>query len=63
MDPDGFGDVSTGVHETGAGSTSTVIQGLLKFTNYRIQVSGFTVKGDGPPSHAVVVRTDEDGKK
>jgi len=60
MDPDGFGDVSTGVHATGAGSTSTVIQGLLKFTNYRIQVSGFTVKGDGPLSHAVVVRTDED---
>ena len=63
LDPEGFGDVSTGVHSTGAGSTSTQIQGLLKFTNYSIQVSGFTVKGDGPMSDAVIVTTDEDGEK
>ena len=63
LDPEGFGDVSTGVHPTGAGSASTQIQGLLKFTNYSIQVSGFTVKGDGPMSDAVIVTTDEDGKK
>ena len=63
LDPEGFGDVSTGVHPTGAGSTSTQIQGLLKFTNYSIQVSGFTVKGDGPKSDAVFVTTDEDGEK
>lgn len=61
-DPEGFGDVSRGAHTTEAGRTSTLIQGLLKFTNYRIQVSGFTVKGDGPRSDAVVVKTQEDGK-
>ena len=57
-----FGDVSTGVHVTKAGSTSTLIQDLLKFSNYSIQVSGFTAKGDGPLSQEVFVRTDEDCK-
>ena len=61
-DPEGFGDVSRSAHTTEAGRTSTLIQGLLKFTSYRIQVSGFTVKGDGPRSDAVVVKTQEDGK-
>lgn len=63
LDPERFGDVSTGVRPTGAGNTSTQIQGLLKFTNYSVQVSGFTVKGDGPMSDAVIVTTDEDGEK
>ena len=61
-DPEGFGDVSRGVHTTETGRTSVLIQGLLKFTNYRIQVSAFTVKGDGPRSDAFVVKTEEDGK-
>ena len=61
-DPEGFGDVSSGVHTTETGRTSALIQGLLKFTNYRIQVSAFTVKGDGPRSDAFVVKTEEDGK-
>lgn len=61
-DPEGFGDVSRGVHITETGRTSALIRGLLKFTNYRIQVSGFTVKGDGPRSDVVVVKTEEDGK-
>ena len=63
LDPEGFGDVSKGVRPTGVGSTSTQIEGLLKFTNYSIKVSGFTVKGDGPMSDAVIVTTDEDGEK
>ena len=59
---EGFGDVSKGVHTIETGRTSALIQGLLKFTNYRIQVSAFTVKGDGPRSDVVVVKTEEDGK-
>ena len=61
-DPEGFGDVSKGIHTIETGRTSALIQGLLKFTNYRIQVSGFTVKGNGPRSDVVVVKTEEDGK-
>ena len=62
LDPAGYGDVSTGIHPTGATNTSTLVKSLLKFTSYRIQVSAFTVKGDGPLSKAVFVRTEEDGE-
>jgi len=63
LDPEGYGDVSTGSHPTGPTNSSTLIKNLLKFTSYRIQVSAFTVKGDGPFSDAVIVRTEEDGKE
>ena len=63
LDPEGYGEVSTGSHPTGPTNSSTLIKSLLKFTSYRIQVSAFTVKGDGPLSDAVIVPTEEDGKK
>ena len=62
MNPAGFGVVSPDIQSVGATSTSFLMQGLLKFTEYTIQVSGYTVKGDGPLSSAVIVRTEEDGK-
>lgn len=62
-DPEGYGDVSTGSHPTGPANSSTFLKNLLKFTSYRIQVSAFTVKGDGPLSDAVIIRTEEDGKE
>ena len=51
-----------GSHPTGPANSSTFLKSLLKFTSYRIQVSAFTVKGDGPLSDAVIIQTDEDGK-
>jgi len=36
--------------------------GLEKYTNYSIQVSAFTVKGEGNQSEPIVVITDEDGE-
>ena len=62
LDSVGFGIVSSRVQSTAANTTSSLIPGLLKFTDYSIQVSGFTVKGDGPLSKAVIVKTEEDGK-
>lgn len=62
MNPVGFSNVVPDIQSARASSTSSLIQRLLKFTEYTIQVSGYTVKGDGPLSNAVVVRTDEDGK-
>lgn len=41
--------------------TSTHISGLERYTMYKVQVSGFTIKGDGPRT-ATYVRTDEDGE-
>ena len=62
VNPAGFGDVSPNIQSVGESNTSFLIQGLLKFTAYTIQVSGYTVKGDGPLSNAEIVRTEEDGK-
>ena len=44
-----------------ATSLSVDIVGLVKFSEYRIMVSGFTSKGDGSQSE-ITSRTDEDGK-
>lgn len=38
-----------------------VISGLRKFTNYSLQVLGFTRMGDGVSSVAMFCQTDEDG--
>lgn len=40
---------------------SYVLDGLKKWTEYKIWVLASTVVGDGPPSPPVIVRTDEDG--
>ena len=62
VNPAGFGVVSPDIQSVRASNTSFLMQGLLKFTEYTIQVSGYTVKGDGPLSNAEIVRTEEDGK-
>ena len=35
---------------------------LKEYVNYDITVLAFTVKGDGPASNPIVVRTDQDSK-
>lgn len=41
----------------------TILDNLQIFTNYSIQVRGFTEKDKlGPPSHPIYAMTDEDGK-
>ena len=35
---------------------------LTEYTEYSIQVLATNMKGDGPPSAAISVRTDQDGK-
>ena len=44
-----------------ATSLSVDIVGLVKFSEYRIMVSGFTSKGDGNQSE-ITTWTGEDGK-
>lgn len=38
------------------------ITSLEKFTNYSVEILGFTSKGDGNVSHRFIVSTDEDGQ-
>ena len=38
------------------------LQGLLKYTDYNIEVLASTIKGRGPPSDLITVRTDQDSK-
>ena len=40
----------------------TELTNLKEFVNYDITVLASTVKGDGPPSAPIVVRTDQDSK-
>jgi len=41
---------------------SVVLGELDKYTEYSIKVSAATIKGSGPPSDEIFVRTDEDSK-
>ena len=43
-------------------SRNVSFMGLEKYTNNSIQVSAFTVKGEGNKSEPIVVITDEDGE-
>ena len=43
-------------------TSEAVLEDLKKFTNYTIRVFAFSSKGNGVPSDAVTVRTQEDGK-
>ena len=46
------------------GTTSAKdITGLVKYTEYELQVLAFTSVGDGPKSSSRIERTKEDGKK
>jgi len=40
----------------------TELINLKKYVNCNITVFAFTVKGDGPASNPIVVRTDQDSK-
>lgn len=40
-----------------------VLTGLMKYTNYSVQVLAFTRVGDGVPSRAIYCQTEEDGKR
>ena len=40
----------------------TELTKLKEYVNYNITVFAFTVKGDGPVSDPIVVRTDQDSK-
>lgn len=42
-------------------ATTYLLQGLEKWTEYGITVSAVNKAGTGPPSLAVVIRTEEDG--
>lgn len=42
-------------------STSLTLEGLQKYSKYKISVSGITKRGNGP-ARSKVVQTDEDGK-
>ena len=44
----------------GVSSQSVVLDMLIEFTNYQIQVSAFTAAGEGTRSSAVSVTTDPD---
>lgn len=63
LDPNGYEDVITRTYPTDPTRTWALITNLLKFTSYQIQVSAFTIKGDGPLSDTIFERTQEDGKK
>lgn len=41
---------------------TTVLHGLLKYTNYSIELLAFTRVGDGVKSDRIHCRTKEDGK-
>ena len=43
-------------------SRSVKLTGLAKYTVYSISVVATTIKGDGPASSTITVRTDEDSK-
>lgn len=43
-------------------SSQTLLEGLMKYTDYKIRISAFTRIGDGPNSRTITVRTDEDGE-
>ena len=43
-------------------TTETKLQGLKKFTEYKIRVAAYTSRGHGPFSSVVKVKTAEHGK-
>lgn len=50
-------------HRTFNSSTvQAIIGGLEPFTIYKLNVRAFTVKGHGPPSPFITVKTDEQGR-
>ena len=55
---------SVAVYDIRKETTSDInvaLRGLRPFTNYSIQVAGFTSVGDGVMSEPIICTTDEDG--
>ena len=49
--------------KTGTPLLNYIIEGLLPYTDYRIQIAGINMNGSGPFSEfAGPIRTSEDGK-
>lgn len=38
-----------------------IVDGLNPFTVYELNIVAFTIKGDGPPTFAITVKTEEEG--
>lgn len=55
-------DMSRKITTVNRSTTEIELDGLEKFTEYRISVAAFTSRGQGPFSADVKVRTDEDGE-
>ena len=53
---------NNGFVPAGSNDRQANLTGLKEFVKYNISVVAFTVKGDGPPSVVVVVKTDEDSE-
>ena len=49
--------------QVNSSSLQTELTNLKEYVNYNITVFASTVKGDGPASDLIVVRTDQDSKK
>lgn len=45
-----------------ADTTSSLVEGLEKWTEYQVWVMAHTNVGPGPKSTPVIVRTEEDGR-
>jgi hypothetical protein len=52
---------ATAPHDGSLVSQRAVVSDLMKFTTYEVSVAAMSVRGSGPLSDMVVVRTDEDG--
>jgi len=48
--------------QVNASVRQTELKNLKEYVNYNIAVIASTVKGDGPASDPIVVRTDQDSK-
>ena len=55
-------DARKGQEEKHVQELEATLQGLEKYTDYNIEVLASTIKGRGPSSHLITVRTDQDSK-
>ena len=51
-----------GTDQVNGSFRQTELTNLKEYVNYNITVFAFTVRGDGPASVPIVVRTDQDSK-
>lgn len=46
----------------GPTTVNATFHDLLTYTNYTLQITAFTSKGEGPHTQPIIVTTDEDGE-